>query len=202
MASPWAGRIKNIRTSWECDPLRTCFYQHSSNVGLCCKIGLRRFECVESLSLQELAFITIHPMLACAVKQMIRWNQYCSIVNCREPLNHVAAQHWTSAQELHIILCCFLIFWYLSNTFFPCSSSMVSLNIITYPLECPVINTLGTVWLTTCGDGLKGTGYCWLLESSHGAFTLDVKSVLNENLGGILGGMQCYIGDSSMLNEC
>jgi hypothetical protein len=128
MASPWAGRIKNIRTSWECDPLRTCFYQHSSNVGLCCKIGLRRFECVESLSLQELAFITIHPMLACAVKQMIRWNQYCSIVNCREPLNYVAAQHWTSAQELHIILCCFLIFWYLSNTFFPCSSSMVSLT--------------------------------------------------------------------------
>jgi hypothetical protein len=25
----------------------------------------------------------------------------------------------------------------------------------------------------------------------YGAFTLDVKSVLNENLGGILGGMQC-----------
>jgi hypothetical protein len=25
----------------------------------------------------------------------------------------------------------------------------------------------------------------------HGAFTLDVKSVLNENLGGILGGTQC-----------
>jgi hypothetical protein len=77
------------------------------------------------LSLQELAFITIHPMLACAVKQLIKWNQYCSIVDCREPLNHVAAQHWTSAQELYIILCCFLIFSYLSNTFFPCSSSMV-----------------------------------------------------------------------------
>ncbi len=27
--------------------------------------------------------------------------------------------------------------------------------------------------------------------SYNGAFTLDVKSVLNENLGGILGGMQC-----------
>jgi len=26
---------------------------------------------------------------------------------------------------------------------------------------------------------------------SHGAFTLDVKSVLNDNLGGILGGTQC-----------
>ncbi len=25
----------------------------------------------------------------------------------------------------------------------------------------------------------------------NGAFTLDVKSVLNENLGGILGGTQC-----------
>jgi hypothetical protein len=27
--------------------------------------------------------------------------------------------------------------------------------------------------------------------STYGAFTLDVKSVLNENLGGILGGTQC-----------
>jgi len=26
---------------------------------------------------------------------------------------------------------------------------------------------------------------------TYGAFTLDVKSVLNENLGGILGGTQC-----------
>ncbi len=26
---------------------------------------------------------------------------------------------------------------------------------------------------------------------TNGAFTLDVKSVLNENLGGILGGTQC-----------
>jgi hypothetical protein len=32
-----------------------------------------------------------------------------------------------------------------------------------------------------------------LLEQTvtYGAFTLDVKSVLNENLGGILGGTQC-----------
>jgi hypothetical protein len=30
------------------------------------------------------------------------------------------------------------------------------------------------------------------LEATYGAFTLDVKSgVLNENLGGILGGTQC-----------
>jgi len=28
----------------------------------------------------------------------------------------------------------------------------------------------------------------------YGAFTLDVKSVLNENLGGILGGTQCLNG--------
>jgi hypothetical protein len=35
-----------------------------------------------------------------------------------------------------------------------------------------------------------------------GAFTLDVKSVLNENLGGILGGSQCWIGDGLMLSEC
>jgi len=30
-----------------------------------------------------------------------------------------------------------------------------------------------------------------LLYSSYGAFTLNVKPVLNENLGGILGGTQC-----------
>ncbi len=36
----------------------------------------------------------------------------------------------------------------------------------------------------------------------YGAFTLDVKSVLNENLGGILGGMQCLISDSLILSEC
>ncbi len=28
-------------------------------------------------------------------------------------------------------------------------------------------------------------------QTYNGAFTLDVKSVLNENLGGILGGTQC-----------
>jgi hypothetical protein len=35
-------------------------------------------------------------------------------------------------------------------------------------------------------------------STTNGAFTLDVKSVLNENLGGILGGMQCQVGDSLM----
>jgi hypothetical protein len=35
-----------------------------------------------------------------------------------------------------------------------------------------------------------------------GAFTLDVKSMFLKNLGGILGGMQCYIGDNIMLSEC
>jgi hypothetical protein len=30
-----------------------------------------------------------------------------------------------------------------------------------------------------------------LLYNSYGAFTLDVKLVLNENLGDILGGIQC-----------
>jgi len=29
------------------------------------------------------------------------------------------------------------------------------------------------------------------ISPNYGAFTLDVKSVLNENLGGILGGTQC-----------
>jgi hypothetical protein len=37
---------------------------------------------------------------------------------------------------------------------------------------------------------------------SNGAFTLDVKSVLNEILGGILGVTQCLMGHSSMLSEC
>ncbi len=32
---------------------------------------------------------------------------------------------------------------------------------------------------------------CWLIGLTYGAFTLDVKSMLNENLGGILGGTQC-----------
>jgi hypothetical protein len=39
--------------------------------------------------------------------------------------------------------------------------------------------------------------------SNIGAFTLDVKSVLNENLGGILGGTQLLNGgDSLLLSEC
>ncbi len=36
----------------------------------------------------------------------------------------------------------------------------------------------------------------------YGAFTLNVKSVLIDNLGGILGGTQCYMGNSLMLSEC
>jgi hypothetical protein len=31
---------------------------------------------------------------------------------------------------------------------------------------------------------------------------LDVKSLLNENLGGILGDTQCEMDNSSMLSEC
>jgi hypothetical protein len=31
----------------------------------------------------------------------------------------------------------------------------------------------------------------YLRNQSNGAFTVDVKSMLNENLGGILGGTQC-----------
>ncbi len=36
----------------------------------------------------------------------------------------------------------------------------------------------------------------------YGAFTLDVKPVLNENLGGIIGGTHCEMDHSSMLSEC
>jgi hypothetical protein len=32
---------------------------------------------------------------------------------------------------------------------------------------------------------------CWLIELTYGAFKLDFKSGLNENLGGILGGTRC-----------
>jgi hypothetical protein len=35
-----------------------------------------------------------------------------------------------------------------------------------------------------------------------GAFTLDVNSVFNENLAGILGGTQCKMSDGLMLSEC
>ncbi len=40
-----------------------------------------------------------------------------------------------------------------------------------------------------------------LYKAIDGAFTLDVKLVLNENLGGILGGTQCQMCDSIMLSE-
>jgi hypothetical protein len=43
---------------------------------------------------------------------------------------------------------------------------------------------------------------CWALSPSYGAFTLDVMSVLNENLGGILGGTYCSMDDTLMLGEC
>jgi hypothetical protein len=35
----------------------------------------------------------------------------------------------------------------------------------------------------------------------HGPFTLEVKSVLIENLGGILGGTQCYMGSSLTISK-
>ncbi len=41
---------------------------------------------------------------------------------------------------------------------------------------------------------LNGLGFSLGILSpnlTYGAFTLDVKSMLNENLGGILGGTQC-----------
>jgi hypothetical protein len=41
-----------------------------------------------------------------------------------------------------------------------------------------------------------------LCKVIDGAFTLDAKLMLNKNLGGILGGTQCQMGDSIMLNEC
>ncbi len=37
---------------------------------------------------------------------------------------------------------------------------------------------------------------------SNGAYTLEVKSILNENLGGILGDTQCEMGHSLMVSEC
>ncbi len=52
-------------------------------------------------------------------------------------------------------------------------------------------NSLGVarvLEITTFGSLFHlGAGY----EEVNGAFTLDVKSVVNKNLGGILGGTQC-----------
>ncbi len=42
----------------------------------------------------------------------------------------------------------------------------------------------------------------WYEKKSKGAFTRNVKSVLSENLGGILGGTQCWMGDCLILSEC
>jgi hypothetical protein len=36
----------------------------------------------------------------------------------------------------------------------------------------------------------------------NGGFTLDIKSMSNENLGGIVGGTQCQMGHTSLLSEC
>jgi hypothetical protein len=38
-------------------------------------------------------------------------------------------------------------------------------------------------------------------RSTYGAFTFGVKSVLNENLGGILGSTQCYVGDKWVISN-
>jgi hypothetical protein len=38
--------------------------------------------------------------------------------------------------------------------------------------------------------------------TNYSAFTLDAKSMLNENLGGILGGTHCKMGDNLLLSEC
>jgi hypothetical protein len=37
---------------------------------------------------------------------------------------------------------------------------------------------------------------------TNGAFALDVKLMLNENLGGILDGTQCQMDDNLMLSKC
>jgi hypothetical protein len=39
-------------------------------------------------------------------------------------------------------------------------------------------------------------------QITKGAFTPNVKSVLIENLGGIFGGTQCWMGDYLILSEC
>ncbi len=40
------------------------------------------------------------------------------------------------------------------------------------------------------------------LVSTYGSFTLDVKSMLIENLGGILGSTHYQMGNNLMLSEC
>jgi hypothetical protein len=47
------------------------------------------------------------------------------------------------------------------------------------------------------------TSLVWaaVIQAYNGAFTPDVNSLLNENLGGILSGTQCQMGDSLMLSQ-
>jgi len=47
------------------------------------------------------------------------------------------------------------------------------------------------------------TSLVWaeVIQAYNGAFTPDVNLLLNENLGGILSGTQCQMGDSLMLSE-
>ncbi len=44
--------------------------------------------------------------------------------------------------------------------------------------------------------------YTRVSETTYGAFTLNVKFMLNENLGDILGGTQYEMAESLMLSEC
>jgi hypothetical protein len=64
----------------------------------------------------------------------------------------------------------------------------------------PLIYSPPSHWSNGSQQYVKGSleGFLVLMMHSH----LMLKSLLNENLVGILGGTQCYISDSLMLNEC
>ncbi len=77
----------------------------------------------------------------------------------------------------------------------------------------PILSTNNEMlwFLHTC-EAPKNLGpltwFLWIIVTidmkkiSKGAFTCNVKSVLSENLGGILGGTQCWMGDCLILSEC
>jgi len=57
-------------------------------------------------------------------------------------------------------------------------------------------------WILFCSSPNGENSPHKKIKMLYGAFTLNVKLVLNENLGGILGGTQCEMDHSSMLREC
>jgi hypothetical protein len=59
---------------------------------------------------------------------------------------------------------------------------------------------IDTLYQILCAFG--AISFLSIAKSSKGAFTHNVKSGLSEDLGGILGGTQCQMGDCLILSGC